>query len=79
MLFLLEAFLRIAPDEPDDLAGDELGVEAEQSCDPGDRLPLVRGGPQVPADQVVQQEWNKKHRSPGHMFIGEERYEQGGI
>ena len=39
--FLLSAFLRISPDEPDDLAGDKLRVEAEERCDPGHCLGLV--------------------------------------
>ena len=50
MPLLLEAFLGIVPDEPDDLAGDELRVEAEERCDPGDCLPLVRSNPYVPAN-----------------------------
>ena len=67
--FLLLAFLRISPYEPDDLAGDELRVEAEERRHPGERLPLVRGRPDVPADQVVQQERHKHHRSPDVVWI----------
>ena len=61
--FLLEPSLWINPDLPDDLASGILWVEAEKRCNPGDRLPLVRGCPHVPADQVVQQEW-EQHQSP---------------
>ena len=72
----MEAFLWIGPDEPDDLAGDELRVEAEERRHPGERLPLVRGRPDVPADQVVQQERHKHHRSPGVVGIEEEPEEE---
>ena len=54
MSFLLEALSWVSPDLPDDLAGDVLWVEAEERKNPGDRLPLVRGHPHVPADQVIQ-------------------------
>ena len=63
-LLLLEAFLRVSPDEQDDLAGDELREAAKERRNPGDCFPLVRGGPHVPADQVVRQEWHKHHCSP---------------
>ena len=69
VLFFLEAFLRIGPDQPDDLAGDELRVEAEERRHPGERLPLVRGRPDVPAEQVVQQEWHEHQRSPDVVWI----------
>ena len=76
MPLLLSAFLWIGPDEPDDLAGDELRVEAEDRRHPGERLPLVRGRPDVPADQVVQQERHEHHRSPGVVVLGEEPEEE---
>ena len=72
MFLLLKSFLGVSPDEPDDLAGDELGVEAKECGDPGDCLPLIRGCPHVPADQVVQQERQEQHCSPPIVAIGVE-------
>ena len=62
--FLPGPFLWVDPDLIDYLTCNVLWVETEERCDPGDRLPLVRGRPHVPADQVVQQEWQQHHRSP---------------
>ena len=60
--------LRILPDQPDDLAGNELWVEVEKRSHPGESFVLVGGRPGVPAEQVVQHERHKHHRPPCQLW-----------